>query len=515
MMIAGRKAKYLSLTLFLILLIPSANIAWRNRTMPQFGRTHDDAIHYISAKSLAEGHGYRILNMPGAPFETKYPPMLPWLFAAIIKIDPAFPKNLQAISALQWGLVPILLWMSLVWFRRSGLTASQTWIALGLVAVSPYTVAMGSGIHTEMLFTIFLLASVVLSGGILCRKPANKNTDWRMAAVAGILAGLAYLTRSAGLVALISFPLSFLMAKRRQAAFSFSAGMLPFVVSWMAWARLHKSPTTDLAWIYNTDYLAFQFINVHTLKDLGLVIWKNLGFVPDNIGRPELLPYLTFGIITLMELVVWHYPPNLRFMYPLVPLFAVGAVKEGAHILEVVRLALSHKDSSQRVAAWGMAGAAVIFCVASLASQAFVDLVQMPIMIREDELGLQENLRTFDWVAQNTAPNARILANNPALYLYTGRQIVPLVIPTIHWYREDDQSMISEFRNLSSYIANYRLDYVLLREYDYQAIMNANVVPLAHREVVNNPTLRLVSRLGTMEIFEARQFSALHPLSKR
>ena len=80
----------LALVLFILLLTPSAWFAWRNRNMPQFGQKHDDAIYYITSKSLTEGRGYRILSLPGEPFETKYPPVLPFLLTIPWLLDPRF-----------------------------------------------------------------------------------------------------------------------------------------------------------------------------------------------------------------------------------------------------------------------------------------------------------------------------------------------------------------------------------------------------------------------------------------
>src|SRR5438045_1082980 len=98
--------RFVAVVLFVLLLFPSAWFAWRNREMPQFGRWHDDAIYYVASKSLAEGNGYRIQNLPGAPFETKYPPILPWLLALAWRIDPRFPANLTIATAIQWAILP-------------------------------------------------------------------------------------------------------------------------------------------------------------------------------------------------------------------------------------------------------------------------------------------------------------------------------------------------------------------------------------------------------------------------
>ncbi len=62
--------------LFFVLLLPSAQFAWRNRDMPKFGLLLDDGTVYSAAKSLVAGEGYRIPSLPAKPFETKYPPFI-------------------------------------------------------------------------------------------------------------------------------------------------------------------------------------------------------------------------------------------------------------------------------------------------------------------------------------------------------------------------------------------------------------------------------------------------------
>ena len=67
------------LILLLFLLIPSALYLWHFPDVPRFGDLHDDSLYYVSAKSLADGGGYRIESLPGEPSQTKYPPLYPLL----------------------------------------------------------------------------------------------------------------------------------------------------------------------------------------------------------------------------------------------------------------------------------------------------------------------------------------------------------------------------------------------------------------------------------------------------
>ena len=64
------------------------------------GVYHDDAIYVITGKALAQGYGYRLINLPGAPFQTKYPILYPALLSIIWKIWPSFPENLLAMQGL-------------------------------------------------------------------------------------------------------------------------------------------------------------------------------------------------------------------------------------------------------------------------------------------------------------------------------------------------------------------------------------------------------------------------------
>ena len=64
------------------------------------GGYHDDAIYVITAKALAQGLGYKLINLPHPLFQTKYPILYPALLAAIWKVWPAFPDNLLLMKWL-------------------------------------------------------------------------------------------------------------------------------------------------------------------------------------------------------------------------------------------------------------------------------------------------------------------------------------------------------------------------------------------------------------------------------
>src|SRR6266567_3317187 len=59
-------------------------------TLP-VGALLDDGMYVILAKSLATGHGFRWLNVPGMPPATHFPPGYPALLALVWLLVPSFP----------------------------------------------------------------------------------------------------------------------------------------------------------------------------------------------------------------------------------------------------------------------------------------------------------------------------------------------------------------------------------------------------------------------------------------
>src|SRR5687767_8764441 len=69
------------------------------------GMFHDDAIYTAVAKSVAEERGYRIINLPGEPYQTKYPPLYSMMLAAAWRINPDFPSNVFFLKTLNLGCI--------------------------------------------------------------------------------------------------------------------------------------------------------------------------------------------------------------------------------------------------------------------------------------------------------------------------------------------------------------------------------------------------------------------------
>jgi 4-amino-4-deoxy-L-arabinose transferase-like glycosyltransferase len=385
-----------------------------------------------------------------------------------------------------------------------------------------------AGIFTEALYAAFLLGSL-----IACDQARQSKDGLRWAAFAGALAGLGYLARSAGVVAIVSGPLVFLAWKRRREALAFFLGMIPMVAGWMAWARIHQPPSTDFVSLYNTNYLGFQFANVHW-NDLGTVAWTNFAHMLYEMGAllfplesasffmqlvrdtvavaiiwrlfcrrrdPALQPYLWFASLTMVELLVWHFPPNLRLMYPLVPLFLAGLLWEIQNVINMIRRSLAHKDRSQRVAAWIIGGTAAASGLFGLWTQVYMTFRVLPELSRTNQQFQEERAEAYRWIGRNVDSKRNVMAVNPALYLYTGRHTASMGIMPVDWYRHDRARMLAPFQEISAFASEQRLDYIYMHESDYGALL-PDATEDARRAVESHAGLRRVFQSGRSSIFQ-------------
>src|SRR5689334_17105924 len=371
--------KALAFGIVLLALVPATRLAWLARDMPHLGHFHDDSIYLVSAKSLAEGHGYRILSLPAEPFQTKYPPLWPLILAAIWKIAPDFPENLKWEMALTWLMLPLFVGLAWRWFWAAGL-GFRTRVALcAVLALNPWMAFLSTTVMSDLVFSALLLAA------LLATRQASRNA-W-VAPAAGILAAAAYLVKAAALPFLIGGPLWLALRRKFRAAAILFCAMLPAVVWWMLWARQHRSHARDIVSLYYTDYLGYQIYNV-CWRDLPLVMWKNLDAIFSSVGgllifdlgntpagvhlarllaigaiigtvrfarQRGMTPYHWFAAGYTAILLVWHFQPNERFLLPLYPLLLAGIATELGHLARVIRKTWP-RSMANRVVGVAMAG---------------------------------------------------------------------------------------------------------------------------------------------------------------
>lgn len=505
---------------------PSGYLAWHGRDMPQLGSLGDDAIYLVSAKSLATGQGYRILSLPGAPAQSKYPPAYPLLLSLVWRINPRFPDNLPIAAWLSWSMLPLLVATARLAFASMGLSPKHATILCGLMALNAPVVWFGMNLMPELAFTSVLLASTLV---------ADADRHWWSPASAGLCGGMAYLLKSAALPLLVTSPLLYLLRKRHRSAGLFFGAMLPFVVGWMWWVRAHCSPPGDSTWTFYTDYFGYQALNV-PLSDYPLVVWGNLktlwsslgeliaapaldgalGRVPACAGatvalagvamlalRKGVRHYHGFAAGFLPLLAVWHYPPVPRLALPLLPLLLAGL---STAAVEAWRTVSERQPSARRTMAWLVL--AVLAMLTPLASTG-IYIGPLPVLFRLATHYRQQRayvVPEYQWIKANTPSEAAFVADDDAVsYLYTGHCAIALHIPPKLLYHGDRRGMAQEYRAIDAFAARNHLHYLLHTTWDFER----DFTPALARDIVDHllsdpQRFRAVHRSQHAAVYEVR-----------
>jgi hypothetical protein len=487
------------LAVLLAALAPSAYLAWTLRDMPHLGYYHDDSIYWVSARSLATGDGYRIQSLPGEPYQTKYPPLYPALLAAIWKLNPQFPANLGLATLFAWLLEPLFLaalWRLLVEY---GFSWRERSVLVAMAALSPVTVVFSFSLMPELLFTALLLASLILAE----RATKPETARW-IAIAAGVCAALAYLAKSIAAPLLLTVPLCFVLRKQFGKAGLFFAAMFPAVIGWQWWMLRHLGHVFDQAALYYTNYVAYQSYNV-PLKDLPLVIWYNLDGFLQGAGKLLIfdLPYgskhlerliaiaaiagcirLTMRTRALQYplaalgmaaiLLVWHFPPDQRFVFPLYPLLLAGLATEVRNLCGALRSAWVKPAVADRVAVAGfgtvLAGLAVFAVFCTIFGLAHV----LPDLFATYRADFDAREQAYQWIARNIPRDANIYAyQDPVMFLYTGHKASRLPIPPKFLYHGDDAGVDKLMGSMADFARGHQLDYLLLTPDDYHRDLNS------------------------------------------
>jgi hypothetical protein len=484
--------------LFLAALAPSAYLAWTFRSMPHLGFYHDDSIYWVSARSLAVGDGYRIESLPGQPYQTKYPPVYSALLAGVWKLDPSFPSNLRMATLFAWLLLPLFLWMLWLLLREYGFSLRARCVLVLMAGLSPVTVVFSFSLMPELLFTALLIGCMILAE----RAMQLEAPAW-LAVLAGICAAAAYLTKSVAAPLLFTVPLGFALRKHYRKAALFFATMLPAVAAWQWWVASHLTHAHDLVTLYYTNYVGFQLYNV-PLRDLPLVIWYNLDGFLMGAGRLLIfdIPYgskhiervvavaaiagcvrlamrrreLQYSLAALgmaAILLVWHFPPDQRFVFPLYPLLLMGLATEAANIIGMLRLTWVKGAFADRFAAAGFgallaaAAAFAIFCTAFGLARFVPDLFNS---YRAD---FEARKPAYAWIAQHAPAGANVYAyEDPVAFLYTGHRACRLPIPPKYLYHSDDAGIDKLMGSMADFARGNRLNYLLLTPDDYHRDLN-------------------------------------------
>jgi len=449
------------------------------------------------------------------------------------KLNPVFPLNIPLASLAVWLAFPVYVLLVRKVLLQCGLGERPNgklvvWVLTFAAALNPFATVLSISLMPELLFTTAFLACILVA-----ERALKAGSPAWLAPAAGLLAGFAYLTKSAALPLLLTAPLCFALRKQYKRGLLFAAAMLPAVVGWQLWVLAHASRSHDLVTVYYTNYLGFQRYNV-TLPDLPRVVWYNLDGYIRGIGklltfdtavgnfvhleriiavaaiagavrltrRSGLLQYPLAALGITAILLVWHYQPDQRFVFPLYPLLAGGLWTELQNLSTALRRSWRQHVTSQRIAAGVGAGVLAALAAFIVFTHVYGDCVFLPKLLDAYGSDLRELRPVYSWLANHTPPDANLYAyDDPLLYLYTGRRACSLPIPTRLYYYDDDPGIARLLATLPSFSRDQHLDYMLLTTRDFYRDLHENGARVSRETIERSPLFQRVYGKPDAEVY--------------
>jgi hypothetical protein len=407
----------------------------------------DDGIYVSTAKALATGQGYRLINLPWEPLQTKYPPLYPAVLALVWKVWPAFPDNLalmQGLTLLCGGSLIGLAYLYLVRFGycSRGVAAA----AAALTLTSSWFLYYSTLTLSEMPFALLSLLAL----WSLERQGERQFTrPWGQVAL-GLILSLPVLTRTLGF---LFIPWGFYRRWREGRPLGWPVlGAAAALTPWLVWmVFLPRWRGADAVHLYQTNYLAWWsasvgqaygqiiltnlyhlatgiiFMGIGALSNplmpswfwplrllLGLGAWLAVAL---DIPKGRVLPGFLLSCFVLF--LIWPFIPT-RFLIPILPFLL-------AYLLKGIWQLFSR--ISERFHPRGLATLVVAVMLAANVTLTGLVIQQTrqkhyPFWVPFAGLASWASYEeVFTWLRNNTRADEVIISGlDTMIYLYTGRR---------------------------------------------------------------------------------------------
>ena len=214
---------------------------------------------------------------------------------------------------------------------------------VALTATSPWVVFLSTSLLSETLFAALLTGSLLF----LTKIHEDSPPVGRLCALAGLLAGACFLTRTAGIAVVAAGFAWLLMNGRRVGAVIFGLAAASLVVPWALWVLSHTGGNAESSYYSASNYGSwnvvfhyawpekFAVVALNAMQSIlaPLAVWS-LGATPWLAVPAVLLGAcmlrgmwltrmhpVTWCVVAYAGLIMlWVWPP-VRFLIPMLPLF--------------------------------------------------------------------------------------------------------------------------------------------------------------------------------------------------
>jgi hypothetical protein len=410
------------------------------------GAYEDDAIYTVLAKALASGDGYRLINLPGAPHATHYPPVYPFVLALLWRFAPNFPDNIVVFKFAN-AVFLALAALGAYAFGRARFNISPLPAALlSLAGTLSVVVLLVTGVVlSEPLFMLVLLPSLLVA------ERSAESGRAGQAFLAGILFGVLALIRTVGAVAVPAAVIVLLTRRRPLSALALAAGATALLLPWQLWVTAYQHEVPEVlsgkygaygSWIADAyrqggvvfarsviaanahgidamiGYL-FMPLRIRWLREIAFVIATGLVFGGLVVAIRRIPVTVAFVVLYTLVVLLWPFEPS-RFVFPLWPLLALlvwAPVRATYQWRATTLLPRVARAGAMTLTACVLTGYAVYNARGFRGH--WWEGVQ-----RESGKGAKP---IVEWVAHNTAMNDVLSTEHDlSVFLYTGRRSVPV-----------------------------------------------------------------------------------------
>lgn len=369
----------------------------------------------------------------------------PPLFVTLLALFALISRQAQWLKLAP--LVCTFLWLALTrrLLLKMGATRECAGMLVLMTAASPTVLYLSTGLFAEPLFAILMTVCLL---SLLDEKPLT----------AGLCAGLATITLSAGTALIVACLLTLVAHRRLRSAAIFTGAAMVFAAPWLGWLLAHggfaasQLHLSELAVLLgdNAMLLAatpFTLLTGHANLYPGLL--TAVALLIALIGRRQFAPDLFIGFYCLMLLC--RTEPPLRAFAPVLPLFL---------------WILWRAARTGRFAAVTQA-VAVLMIVPALWFGALRVFPSVTLGAVAAETGPPDNWhemeKLFAFLRSSTPPDAVLLADlDPVFYLNTARKTVRGFVPdSYRSYYAPPGSLVTPDRLRASVLREH-VSYVVL-----------------------------------------------------
>lgn len=459
------------------------------------GLFHDDGIYAVVAKALAQGDGYRIISLPTAPAQTKYPFLYSYLLSWLWVLNSSFPQNIVLLKGLNMVVFTAIFFVAVAFYRRAapGSTTAPVVFAV-LVCCNPIIFGFTDYVLSDLWLVFLSLCALTLCAS----GQAEQTNFWRLPLLAGVT-GLACLSRSAALPLVFAGALYALTNRGWRAAAWFVIGVSVVIAPWLIWLGYHSEAPMDSLFAY---YSAYDLTGIAApslapnLERLWSIIQGNLRYLSDMLELfylTPLLPGVGFGlaffsvigmiasarradifawsflVLSIAILLVWPFHPG-RYLAPLTPLLLLFLFRGMARVhawLDTAVRNLSWWHGLSRLA-WSPVLVILLLDGFWLSGYLFYrdDQTTRGLYGRRLPYSWSGFEESFAYIRAHAKPDALLAtAYDPMYYLYTGRQAIRPARhrPASYFYPYGKaQPDVGSVAEIAPQLAKLRINYLIV-----------------------------------------------------